>query len=220
MAKYNMQSLKGQYARERDRVGRIFRHLHSDPLVGDFFYTLRGVFGNTPKEITQEDIEALRKIKNRQDLLDYIYGRSPDIDSINIPKIDIEVPEGGVVKITVEDIKWHSIQQNIVRPQLSRTMLGSFFDELPNYYSKEEIIEAIEKTELANYEMQEFDYYDEKQRHEIATALKVTLSELPDNPNKDYLENILNNAIQDMEEYVEAANRRGKRRMKNTWYNT
>ena len=219
MAKYNLQTLKGQYARERDRVGRMIRRMRGEA----FDYSLSDILGNIPEQLTVEDIEDLKQIKNKKDLIAYMQGElgttNLDIEQPKPPRIDIDVPVGSVEKVTMNDIKWLSLQQNIVRPQLERTSLGSFFNEVTQYYSTTDIIDAVERTELENYEMQEFDYYDEKERHEVATALKVMLSELPDHPSKEYLSNLLDIAIQDMDEYVESANRRAKRRMKNTWYN-
>lgn len=219
MAKYNLQTLKGQYARERDRVGRMIRRMRGEA----FDYNLSDILGNVPEQVTASDIEQLKKITNKKDLLAFMQGElgtdNLDIAQPTPPRIDIDVPVGTVEKVSTNDIKWASIQQNIVRPQLERSMLGSFFNEVTNYYSTADIIQAVESTELENYEMQEFDYYDEKERHEVATALKVMLSELPDHPQKDYLENLLETAIQNMEEYVDSANRRAKRKRKNTWYN-
>lgn len=219
MAKYNLQTLKGQYARERDRVGRMVRRMRGNA----FDYSLSDILGDIPDQLTASDVEELKKIKNKKDLIAFMQGElgtdNLDIPQPTPPRADIDVPTGTVEKVTTNDIKWLSIQQNIVRPQLERSMLGSYFNEVTNYYSTADIIDAIESTELENYEMQEFDYYDEKERQEVATALKVMLAKLPDHPKKDYLENLLDIAIQDMEEYVENANRRGKRRRKNTWYN-
>lgn len=219
MAKYNLQTLKGQYARERDRVGRMIRRMRGDA----FDYSLSDILGEIPEQLSASDVEELKQIKNKKDLIAYMQGElgtdNLDVEQPKPPRVDIDVPTGSVEKVTMNDIKWQSLQQNIVRPQLERTTLGSFFNELEQYYSSADIIDAVEKTELENYEMQEFDYYDEKERQEIATALKVMLSELPDHPKKDYLENLLDVAIQQMEEYVENANRRAKRRVKNTWYN-
>lgn len=218
MAKYNLQTLKGQYARERDRVGRMIRRMRGEA----FDYSLSDVLGDIPEQLTVEDIEELKQIKNKKDLIAYMQGElgttNLDIEQPKPPRIDIDVPVGSVEKVSMNDIKWQSLQQNIVRPQLERTSLGSFFNEVTQYYSTADIIDAVEHTELENYEMQEFDYYDEKERHEVATALKVMLAELPDHPRKEYLSNLLNIAIQEMDEYVDSANRRAKRRMKNTWY--
>ena len=219
MAKYNLQTLKGQYARERDRVGRMIRRMRGEA----FDYSLADILGDIPEQLTVEDIEDLKQIKNKKDLIAYMQGElgtnNLDIEQPKPPRIDIDVPVGSVEKVSMNDIKWQSLQQNIVRPQLERTSLGSFFNEVTQYYSTADIINAVERTELENYEMQEFDYYDEKERQEVATALKVMLSELPDHPRKEYLSNLLDIAIQEMDEYVDSANRRAKRRMKNTWYN-
>ena len=218
MAKYNLQTLKGQYARERDRVGRMIRRMRGEA----FDYSLSDVLGDIPEQLSASDIEELKQIKNKKDLIAYMQGElgtdNIDIEQPRPPRIDIDVPTGKIQKISENDIKWRSLQTNIVRPQIKGTTLESLFNEVEQYYSTDDIIAAIEDTELENYEMQEFDYYDEKQRHELATALKVMIEKLPEHPKKDYLDNLLDVAIRDLEEYVDSANRRAKRRMKNTWY--
>lgn len=218
MAKYDTSTIKGVYASERDRVGRMLRRLRSE---GRWDGSLSDALGDVPSQITLQDINELKNIKNKKDLLQVLWGAYEDDNIISrsqyIPRIDIKIPTGEVKQISVDDLKWRTIKTNIVKPGIKGTAFEVFFNELGEYYSTEDIINAIEQTELDKYEMQEFDYYDEKERAEMATGLKHMMEVLPDSDRKDYLENLLDESIRQVEEYVDVANAKSKKRL-NTLY--